>query len=106
MHTPHSLQANNLTNQTKMTQTNTSNNDLFENMYKTLCDNGQFTIFEFIDFVKERLKENMNQSKNIGDKMQKEMMNRLESGDFASDEHTRIMMQERMKNTHYLCDNA
>ena len=75
-------------------------------MYKTLCNQGQYTVFEFIDFVKEQLKEN-SQSKQ-GDKIQESdvTFNRLENGSFRSEDHTQLVMRERINNTHYLCDNA
>ena len=81
---------------------------MFENMYNKLCEHGKYTVFEFIDYVKEQLKENTNNETIIIEKIRENdiMMNRLEDGSFISEHHTSLLMRERVKNTHFLCDNA
>lgn len=87
---------------------NTESNSMFEDMYNKLCEHGRYTVFEFIDYVKEQLKENTNNDTKIIDKTRENdiMMNRLEDGSFLSEEHTTLVMRERLRNTHFLCDNA
>jgi hypothetical protein len=81
---------------------------MFETMYNTLCEHGKYTVFEFIEYVKEQLKENTNNDTKIIDKIRENdiMMNRLEDGSFMSEEHSSLVMRERIHNTHFLCDNA
>ena len=81
---------------------------MFEDMYSKLCEHGKYTVFEFIDYVKEQLKENTKSDSKIIDKNHENdvMMNHLEDGRFTSEDHMTLVMRERIHNTHFLCDNA
>lgn len=80
--------------------------NLFESIYNKLSDKGLYTVFEFIEYLKIKLQANMKSK--YSDRLSQEsdiILNYLEDGHFSSDEHTSMFINQRICNTHYLCDN-